>query len=137
VKPIRPEQFLKEIAEYPDLILIVKKEGIISEARGKFTVEMGREWLTIKNEGCRCHIHMKPDECSHANFVRTKNNEGRDMFSIEMMGKDEKLILKASFPTKTAMEESRTAFEKMRERAGCIPKGGDTVTFSSKDEVSV
>ena len=112
------EEFFKEAADFPDLILITKTEGIVSEVRGKFAVQGGEEWLTLKNEACRCHIHLKTDGLSNPNFIRSKNKEGRDMFSVEISGKDGELVLKASYPTKSDLEGSRAAFEKLEAKYG-------------------
>ncbi len=111
-------EFLKDAAAFPDLILITKKEGIVSEVRGKFSVDAGEEWLTLKNEACRCHIHLKTEGLGRPRFIRSKNKEGRDMFSIEIPGQDGELLLKASFPTKSDLEGSRAAFESLESKYG-------------------
>ena len=134
---MNPEQFLKDITVFNDLILIAKKEGIISEVRGKFSVEQGKEWLTIKNDGCRCHIHLKPDEISHAKFIQNRSKEGREMFSIEILNKNEELILKASFPTQSALEESKTSFEKIKKKYCDLNNGGGIVKFIQQKGIEV
>lgn len=111
---MNPLELLKEIAEFKDLILITRKKEIISEIRGKVSVEQGKEWLTIKNEACRCHIRVKSEEIANAKFVESRNNEGREMFAVEFMNVRSELILKVSYPTKSELDASREAFNRLK-----------------------
>ncbi len=111
-------EFLKDIAEFNDLILINKRDEVISEVRGKFSIEAGEEWLTVKNEGCRCHIHAKLAHISSAKFITNQNKEGRGMYAIEFLNEHEDLLFKISYPTKSDLESSQTAFKALESKYG-------------------
>lgn len=114
---------LYDIVKTPDVLLVVKNNGSVSEIRSNYqNIRTNEKWITIGNNEDPAHMHINSEIISNVKFVKEEKPE-KISFSIRFFDENNERILGAFF-TKMYDENKRLKservqyFEKLQQKYG-------------------
>lgn len=117
------KDILSELASVPDVLLVVRAGGVVSEIRsGSMVVRQKGKWITIGDNDGPCHMHVDAERVRSARFVEERKAE-RTSFSVQFFDGPGKRIL-AGFFTKMYTinggldKRRKTLYDSIRQRYG-------------------
>lgn len=95
LQPCDPlEELLASLVACEEVRLIVKNEGATAEIRGRATLRIGPQWLTIEVGGGPDHVHVRRGELASAEFATVP---GKNL-GVRFFGADGRAILACILP---------------------------------------
>lgn len=125
------KDILADVVSVPDVLLIVRANGAVSEIRGNsLGVRQNDKWITIGDSDGPCHMHVNADLVRRAKFIE-EERPGRTSFSVRFLdGSGERVL--AAFFTRMYGTDGGLDPERMALYDGIRQKYGAEVEFLSQ-----
>ena len=113
--------FLSDIVQVDDVLLIVKSDGAVSEVRSNFLgIKQKEKWITIGDNDGPAHMHIDSELIKSAEFVQEQKPE-RISFSVRFYNKNGERVLAAFFTkmydeSKTLISERKKVYDELQQK---------------------
>ena len=113
--------FLSDIVQVDDVLLIVKSDGAVSEVRSNsLGIKQKEKWITIGDNDGPAHMHIDSELIKSAEFVQEQKPE-RISFSVRFYNKNGERVLAAFFTkmydeSKTLISERKKVYDELQQK---------------------
>ena len=122
------KEFLSDIIEVDNVLLIVKSNGATSEMRSNsLSIKQKDQWITIGDNDGPCHMHVNHDMIKKAEFIMEEKPE-RTSFSVRFFDENGERTL-ACFLTKMYDEEKNLLENRKKIYDAILEKYGQNIEF--------
>jgi len=106
-------ELLSDVIKVPEVLLVVKNEGAVSEVKSNsLGIRQKEKWITIGDNQGPAHMHINSESISHAEFIKEEKPE-RTSFSVRFFDEDNNRVLGAFF-TKMYDENKKLISDRVR-----------------------
>ncbi|MHA7647770.1 ChuX/HutX family heme-like substrate-binding protein [Nitrosopumilus sp. S4] len=113
-------ELLSDLVKIPDVLFIVKNQGVTSEVRSPLSIKQKEKWITLGENDGPAHMHVDSELIKSAKFVEEEKPE-RTSFSVRFFNEANERVLAAFFTkmydeNKTILSQRKNIYDDLKEK---------------------